>query len=79
MYKKEQYSAWPEPDEKTPPLTQCVVGTEWPKENPFQQGDLVLYMGEISNMKGHICFAGRNGQVFFGYHFDNLHVVPDDE
>lgn len=78
-FKREQYSQWAEVDEKTPPLTRCVIATDWPKENPFHEGDIVLYLGEIPNMQGHIAFAGKDGKVYFGYHFENLHIIPDDE
>ena len=78
-YDKEQYSKWRFVDETTPPLTRCIVATSWPQQNPFQEGDMVLYLGEISNMAGHISFVGKDGRVFFGYHFENLHVIPDNE
>ena len=34
----------------------------------FKDGDLVLYLGEIENMPGHVAVVNRNGQVRWGFH-----------
>jgi len=79
MYSKDQYVNWREVDEHTHALTQCVIATPWPKQHPFHEGDVVLYLGEVKNMAGHIAFVGQDGKTYWGYHFDNLRVIPEDE
>lgn len=29
----------------------------------FKNGDMVLYLGEIDNMPGHVAVVNRNGQI----------------
>lgn len=34
----------------------------------FKDGDLILCLGEIENMPGHLAIVNRNGQVRWGLH-----------
>lgn len=46
---------------------------------PFKDGEDMLYMGEIHNMRGHVIVANRRGQIFWGYHGNNFRIIPEDE
>lgn len=46
---------------------------------PYAHGEHLLYMGEVSGMRGHVIVANKRGQVFWGYHADNFYVVPETE
>lgn len=35
---------------------------------PFTDGEILLYIGEISNMPGHCAVATRDGKVHYGWH-----------
>ena len=41
--------------------------------------DVVLLLGEISNMPGHLAFTNRSGKVFYGYHPENFRILSDEE
>jgi hypothetical protein len=45
---------------------------------PVKKGELVLYLGEIKNMPGHVAFAYKN-KIHFGYHKEDLRLPTDDE
>jgi hypothetical protein len=80
FYSKEEIKAFPVLDstKNVPSLTRMVVCREQPKGSPFQLGDVVLYIGEVQNMSGHVAFAHK-GQILWGYHDDNFAVIPADE
>jgi hypothetical protein len=46
--------------------------------SPLTKGDIVLYLGEIPNMKGHIVFS-YGGRIFYGYHPENFTKIPKEE
>lgn len=45
---------------------------------PIKKGEIVLYLGEIPNMKGHIVF-GHKGKIYWGYHPERFIKIPEDE
>lgn len=77
LFTKEEYEKFPELDEKTSHLTQCIVRIPQNGNPDFKEGDMVLYLGELSNMPGHVAIATDKGKVLFGYHFDNFCVMPE--
>jgi hypothetical protein len=44
---------------------------------PFEEGELILFMGEIENMPGHCVVVKRNGKVIWGYHTDHFFEVEE--
>lgn len=46
---------------------------------PFVNGESLLFLGEIPNMKGHVVVADHNGKVHWGYHDDWFRNPTDDE
>ena len=48
-------------------LPQETLAKYFPNGPPFKPGELVLVLGEISNMKGHIVLVHRDGTVLWGY------------
>ena len=42
-------------------------------------GDVVLLLGEISNMPDHLAFTNRSGKIFYGYHPENFRILSDEE
>jgi hypothetical protein len=51
----------------------------WEKHYPFKKGEVVLYLGEIRQMPGHVIVVKRNGQVFWGFHSENFRLATEDE
>ncbi len=39
---------------------------------PWKDGDILLLLGEIENMPGHVAVANREGRVYWGYHEDSF-------
>ena len=46
---------------------------------PFHNGDVVLMLGEIEHMPGHVAIALRDGRVVFGYHAEHFIPLSEDE
>lgn len=46
---------------------------------PFQQGQVVLMLGEIESMPGHVAVATKDGRVHFAYHADNFELLPAED
>jgi hypothetical protein len=46
---------------------------------PFKNGESVLFLGEIKNMRGHCTVVNRDGKVFWGYHTDDFRNPTEDE
>jgi hypothetical protein len=46
---------------------------------PFKNGDVVLMLGEILQMPGHVAVALKDGRVVFGYHVENFRPLTDEE
>lgn len=66
--------------------TRCIfdfkgLPKEYHNQYPFSKYDDFIYLGEISNMKGH-CIVKRmgDGEIFRGYHIENfVEIKPLDE
>ncbi len=50
-----------------------------PSNSVFDYNEVVLFLGEIENMKGHGIFVKRNGKLFWGYHIDNFRTSGYEE
>ena len=46
---------------------------------PWKNGERVLFLGEIENMRGHGIFVSRYGSVHYGLHLHDFRLIPDDE
>ncbi len=45
-----------------------------------KRDDIFVYLGEISNMRGHVVVAGHvSGKIYSGYHDDNFVELTEDE
>ncbi len=74
-YTKAEYDEFPELDLMVhPPMTRCIWTVDYGIAKP---GEMVLFMGEIPNMPGHCVFADPKGKVHWGYHPDNVKVMPE--
>lgn len=66
------------------PLTQVVyfpnekVYRGYTPGDPFVPGDIVLFLGEVSGMRGHGAFATTRGEVVWGYHTHDFRVIPEE-
>lgn len=49
------------------------------KDYPFKRGEVVLVLGEIENMPGHVAVALRDGRVLYGFHPELFRVLTEDE
>jgi len=45
---------------------------------PIKKGEIVLYLGEIPNMKGHIALEYK-GKIFWGYHPEVFVKISKEE
>ena len=45
----------------------------------FHDGDLVLMLGEIEHMSGHVAVVTRDGLVRWSYHTENFQKLTEDE
>lgn len=56
-----------------------LVGSLHPAyQYPWKEGDYVLLLGEIVDMRGHYVIVTEDGMTHFGYHGDNLLELPKD-
>ncbi len=46
---------------------------------PFRKDEHLIFVGEISNMKGHCIISRKNGKLVIGYHTDNFVELTEDE
>jgi hypothetical protein len=46
---------------------------------PFAHNEILLFLGEIVQMKGHCIVVRGNGTVYWGYHTDNFVEPNEDE
>ena len=71
---------WPEVDDKTPAYTivTFIAPVGFEDAYSFKNGERVLYLGEITNMPGHVAIVHKE-KVHWGYHSENFHIVPEDE
>lgn len=47
---------------------------------PFRSGDVMVILGEIDQMPGHVVVANiKTGQVFCGFHADNFIRLSKDK
>ncbi len=57
-----------------------IVVHDFPhEESIFKNGEPVLYLGEIRNMKGHGIFVKRNGEIHWGWHIERFRYPKEDE
>ncbi len=56
-----------------------VHGIETSTNYPFHNGDVVLVIGEIQNMPGHVAIALKDGRVLFGWHKENFRKLKRSE
>lgn len=60
-----------------------VVFAQLPKgfENsyPFKDGELLLFLGEITNRPGHCVVANSKGKIWWGFHTENFVEEPQEE
>lgn len=45
---------------------------------PFIAGEVVLCLGEIENMPGHVAVVKKDGRVLYGYHPENFSRMKDE-
>lgn len=46
---------------------------------PLKYGEVVLYLGNISNAQGHCCVAKHSGEVVWLVHPDDFREATEDE
>ncbi len=46
---------------------------------PWEEGEHLLYFGEVLQMPGHCVVVNKKGRVFWGYHTDNFREPTEDE
>ena len=46
---------------------------------PFLKGEIVLVLGEIAQMPGHVAVAPTDGPIQWGYHAENFRRLKEDE
>ena len=58
-----------------------MIADDLPEDHkfPFENGERVLVLGELHNMRGHVVFVTRHGQVGYGIHEYNFREPTDDE
>ena len=61
------------------PYLAKVVGLQPGYRYPFKNGDVVLILGEIAQMPGHLALSTRSGKVLFGYHSENFRKLRRNE
>ncbi len=57
----------------------CTNSGLMPTGVGFYSNEVFVYLGETVNMPGHVIVAGKDGNVYFGYHPENFEEVPEDE
>lgn len=57
----------------------CTDSNLMPAEAGFYSNEVFVYLGEVVNMPGHVIVAGRDGNIYFGYHDEDFEEVPEDE
>ena len=57
----------------------CFDSIEEKLSYPFSQGEIVLFLSEIVQMRGHCIVVNRKGQVYWGYHTDSFVEPNEDE
>jgi len=64
-----------------PTLCKVVLpeGYRDPGLYPFNHGDHVLFLDEISNMPGHAIVVDKSGKVIWGYHTEQFISLTDEE
>ena len=57
--------------------------TEMPRRDrrkyPFAHGEVLLFLGQVRPMAGHLVVVNRAGQTFWGYHEEHFVKVPPRE
>lgn len=84
-YKRAQYAKWRQLNKHDKPNTLVVFALPkaykaYATGYPFEEGDVVLYLGEVENMPSHVIVATKKPPfVTWGYHFELFRVIPGDE
>lgn len=48
--------------------------------SPFEGDEFFIFMGEITNMRGHGIYIGMDtGKIYSGYHFEDFRLPTDKE
>lgn len=47
--------------------------------HPFKEYQMLMYLGEIQNFKGHGVYADCQGKVHFSHHIENFKLYDHDE
>ena len=63
---------------KTPRIVIAEVNRQWDK-TPFRNGEHLLLLGEIQNMRGHVIVVNAQGVIHWGYHPDNFREALENE
>lgn len=50
-----------------------------PNPYPFNEGDVVLVLGKIKHMPGHVAVITRDGKTHFGFHADHFRKLSKEE
>jgi hypothetical protein len=61
---------------------QLVKASQPPKgydQYPWKAGDILLYLGEIRQMPGHVAVVTRGGKIHWGYHDDNFEEPSEED
>jgi hypothetical protein len=64
---------------KYPLIAKVSVGTQLEAYLPYNNGDRVVLLGEISNMPGHVVLVDSDGKMFWGYHLSDFVPLTIDE
>ncbi len=48
------------------------------RKYPFHHDEVMLFLGEVRQMPGHLIVVNKQGLTFWGYHEDHFVKVPDD-
>ena len=61
------------------PLTQIICLHDFKDNSGLKKGEVVLFLGEIPNMKGHIVIIDNKGHIWWGYAPDSFRYPKYNE
>ena len=66
---------------KLKPMQVVIINEKYYERDclPFKLGQLLLYLGEISNMEGHCAVVDMNGTIHWAYHIEHFRTPTNDE
>jgi hypothetical protein len=59
--------------------SEMMIAHGYGDKMPFKDGDLVLMLGEIEQMPGHVAVVTRDGLVRWGHHIENFRKLTREE